>query len=315
MEDFGEKALATLRGLQLAEEAVREQGAKGQLDWERCLAGARRGRQKAWTEEVHEIMREQLLGQVGEEGQAEVRSASGPGAGAFLGGALDGEPRLPDVHFKAAIRRRLRISTQGAAGICRHKFKDEGGRLCGKPLDAKGWHARTCKVGGAVLRRHDRIRDWLAAWLGKMLYQEVATEQFVPKWDRIKRDHQGRPIVEKARLDVVFQGMAGKVYVDVAVVEAGSESAHALTRRALQDGAAAAEEENDKRKRYPGPDLVPFVVEAGGRLGEAAELLIRSVAPKDPVERSAAISEAKRALSNLVQLGNAEVVLGAEQGV
>ena len=67
-----------------------------------------------------------------------------------------------------------------------------------------------------------------------------------------------------------------------------------------------------KSKRYPGPDLVPFVVRAGGHLGEAAELLIRS---KEPLERLAAISAAKRALSNLVQLGKAAVVLGAEQGV
>ena len=57
------------------------------------------------------------------------------------------------------------------------------------------------------------------------------------------------------------------------------------------------------------------MVEAGGRLGEAAEALIRSVAPKDPAERSAAIAGAKRALSTLLQIGNAEVVIGAEEGV
>ena len=78
---------------------------------------------------------------------------------------------------------------------------------------------------------------------------------------------------------------------------------------------AAADAEDEKRKRYPGPDLVPFVVEAGGRLGEAAESLIRSVAPKDPVERSMAISAAKRSLSTLLQLGNAEVVIGAHSGI
>ena len=229
--------------------------------------------------------------------------------------ALEGEPRLPDSHFEVAIQRRLRIRPQTGAGTCRHKYKDAGGQVCGQPLDARGRHARTCKVGGAILRRHDRIRDWLAAWLGKMLGQEVATEQFVPKWDRIKRNRQGQQVVERARLDVVFQGLAGPIYIDVAVVEAGSESGQALARRAAEDGAAAALEEDEKRRRYPGPDLVPFVVEAGGRLGGAAELLIRSVAPKDPVERSAAISEAKRALSNLVQFGNAEVVLGAERGM
>ena len=57
------------------------------------------------------------------------------------------------------------------------------------------------------------------------------------------------------------------------------------------------------------------MLEAGGRLGEAAESLIRSVAPKDPVDRSLAISSAKRTLSTLLQMGNAEVVIGAEGGV
>ena len=61
--------------------------------------------------------------------------------------------------------------------------------------------------------------------------------------------------------------------------------------------------------------MIPFVVEAGGRLGEAAESLLRSVAPKDPAERSVAIAAAKKSLSSLLQLGNAEAVIGAEQGV
>ena len=57
------------------------------------------------------------------------------------------------------------------------------------------------------------------------------------------------------------------------------------------------------------------MLEAGGRLGDAAETLIRFVAPKDPVERSVAIASAKRTLSSLLQLGNAEVVIGSERGV
>ena len=69
------------------------------------------------------------------------------------------------------------------------------------------------------------------------------------------------------------------------MAEAASISLPTRGQRAARDGAAAASEENDKRRRYPGPDLVPFVVEAGGRLGESAEALLRSVAPKDPEER------------------------------
>ena len=165
------------------------------------------------------------------------------------------------------------------------------------------------------MRRHDRIRDWLAKWLSKMLNKQAATEQYVPKWDRWRANSHGVAELERARLDVVFQGLTGPVYIDVAIVEAGAGSPHARRLRSKHDGEAAAHEEDDKRKRDPGPDLVPFVLEAGGRLREAAETLIRSGAPKDPVERAAAVASAKRTLSSLLQLGNAEVVIGAERGV
>ena len=117
--------------------------------------------------------------------------------------------------------------------------------------------------------------------------------------------------MERARLDIAFQGRAGTVYVDIAVTEATTASAQALSQRARVDGAAAAHEEQEKHWRYPGPDLIPFVLEAGGRLGESAESFLRSVAPKDLEDRAAEIAAAKQALSCLLQLGNAEVLLGA----
>ena len=61
--------------------------------------------------------------------------------------------------------------------------------------------------------------------------------------------------------------------------------------------------------------MVLFVVEANGRLGEEAELLLRSVAPLDPSERAVEIAAAKRALSTLLQLGNAEIILSAQGGL
>ena len=83
----------------------------------------------------------------------------------------------------------------------------------------------------------------------------------------------------------------------------------------MHDGEAAAQKKDDKRKRYPGADLVPFVLEAGGCLGDAAETKISPVPPRDLVERSYASACAKRTLSTLLQLGNLEVVIGAERGL
>ena len=101
------------------------------------------------------------------------------------------------------------------------------------------------------------------------------------------------------------------MYVDIAVTEATTVTSRLLSQRAKCDGAAAASAERDKHWRYPGPDMVPFVIEAGGRLGESAEAFLRSVTPKDLEDRAAELAAAKQTLSCLLQLGSAEVLLGS----
>ena len=64
--------------------------------------------------------------------------------------------------------------------------------------------------------------------------------------------------------------------------------------------------------RYPGADLVPFVLETLGRPGEAAKAFRRALAPVDPEERSVALSEAWQSISTIIQMANAEALLTAE---
>ena len=105
-----------------------------------------------------------------------------------------------------------------------------------------------------------------------------------------------------------------RVYIDVAITNAVTNDVHRLRARAARDGAAAADKEDRKRLRYPGPDLTPFVVEALGRVGPCADALLRSMAPTDATERSRVLGAARQSLSALVQMGNAELVLSAAQG-
>ena len=175
---FGEAAPLTMQTLRQAESVLRNQGGETQGGWGNhkvnmgaVLSKTQDKRQKAWTKEVQDSLHKRLLTQLGEKERVEVRTAGGAGAGAFLGAALDEEQQLPDAHFKEAIRRRLRLKTRDASSTCRHKYSGTAGNLCGQVLDAQGQHARICKVGGAIVRRHDRIRDWLARWLSKMLDQ------------------------------------------------------------------------------------------------------------------------------------------------
>ena len=158
------------------------------------------------------------------------------------------------------------------------------------------------------MHRHDRIRDWLAGWIAEHSGQTVATEQYVPRWDRRKQDGT----LERARLDVVFQDHNGQtVYVDVSVPAASTTCPATARTRMARDGAAAARMEDSKRLRYPGPTLVPFVVEALGRPGSDAVALLRSFAPTDPEERSKVLGCAWQSLSVLLQTENAELLMSA----
>ena len=159
--------------------------------------------------------------------------------------------------------------------------------------------------------RHNRIRDWLANLVAALTGQTTLIEQLVPRWDRTVRVN-GTDTIEHAKLDVVFTNHHGqRTYVDVVVPTAGSTNPEIRRSRAVRDGAAAARAEDGKRVRYPGPDLVPFAVEALGQPGKDATAFLRSLAPADPELRSATLGSAWQALSVLLQMENADLALSA----
>ena len=164
------------------------------------------------------------------------------------------------------------------------------------------------------MRKHNRIRDWLAALLAEWTGRPTSTEQQVPKWDRWIRDSRvaGGWRIEAARLDVSFVDKHGRrVFVDVSVTDAASDDKERVRRRARADGVAADAQEDVKRLRYPGADMIPFVVEALGRPGESAIGLLRAQAPTDDAERSRALGQAWQALSVILQEELAESILTA----
>ena len=112
-----------------------------------------------------------------------------------------------------------------------------------------------------------------------------------PRWDRPvvdtatgrqKIDGEGNPVWERARLDLRIEGGPDEpvTYVDVVISDPRAECWERMA--ALADGAVAEEHASRKHGRYPAelvPNarMVPFSVEAGGRLGaEALELLERA---------------------------------------
>ena len=77
------------------------------------------------------------------------------------------------------------------------------------------------------------------------------------------------------------------------------------------------EREEHKRKRYPPAanphaELVPFVVEARGRLGAEVLPFLREHAPAEEPLRSAVMARATREISIITQKGLAALLLSAE---
>ena len=79
-------------------------------------------------------------------------------------------------------------------------------------------------------------------------------------------------------MDVIVHDGIVRSLVDATIVSplAGGDSfRNACARR---DGHAARRAECIKRARYPAPDLVPFALETGGRLGTAARSFLMRMA-------------------------------------
>ena len=105
--------------------------------------------------------------------------------------------------------------------------------------------------------------------------------------------------------------------MDVAYTNACSFDAAATLRAARTPGKAASEREEHKRKRYP-PEhhphaaLIPFVVEARGRLGAEVLPFLKQHAPAEEPLRSAVLARALHDISIITQQGLAALLLAAE---
>ena len=254
--------------------------------------------------------------------------------------AIRARLRIPYPAFLPRFQRE-----RGPAQHCNHQYSG-GSACCGHRLvrangaeDVKGIHQQLCNVGGGVDRRHNSTRDWLRTWLVDVCHVSWAdTEQHVPEWDQMvqaKCPVSGTPmfrtveteaglvqqpvmVPRHAVLDVGFRDDEGTLgYADVAYTNATSEDAAATMRAARTAGKSASEREAHKRQRYPPAanphvELIPFVVEARGRLGAEVLPFLRQHAPAEEPLRSAVLARATRELSIITQRGLAALLLAGE---
>ena len=295
-------------------------------------------RQRLLSRRRAEAARGRLLQSLPDAARARLRSCGGAGAGAWILATPTGEAtRLTDLEYKVCSRLRLRIPLhlEGAGKRCKNQRGGNPpggaepaapGGECSKPLDADGFHALVCQVGGLVIRRHHSLRDAFA-WIGQQAGYAVRTEVYEPAWTRARTNADGDLELDQARLDNRFEGPPSDplIYGDVVVTHPeGSACLHAA---ANEDGAAAAKAADGKHRRYPawalpGGRLIPFSVETFGRWGKEALDFLRgsadAVAEQNPQVaclghwgKVALLNAWHTRLSVALQKGNAKCLLQA----
>ena len=80
---------------------------------------------------------------------------------------------------------------------------------------------------------------------------------------------------------------------------------------ALRDETAADLATSQKARKYPGCEVYAFPIEAHGRLGNSATIVVRMLAPQNPSERSQAISSLYQDISCILQRHNADAIMAA----
>ena len=224
---------------------------------------------------------------------------------------------MPNEHFQVSVRDRLLLPLFPEGATCLHRAGT--GRVCGEALDRRGHHARKCCVGGALLARHNRLRDWSASAWTNAFTVPTSTEQHVPAWDlQVLDEDTGEVRVEKAILDVATSDptTGAPLWFDITVTCAHSDNAELLRSRVKRDGRAASDAAANKRRRYAaaGASLVPVAFEDGGRPSEDAVALIRRCGAAQEGDEGDGCSTARlwQQVSTILQLGNAEMVLTAK---
>ena len=201
-----------------------------------------------------------------------IKASGGPSAGAWL--AL---PSLPQHHvtnqeYATSVRSRAGCDVFHNLGVCKHYAKD---RHTGRPTpctvmcDAGGDHARLCRLGGWVVKRHNAMRDALAKEIEAVSQFPVHVEQH----DETMTDDDRHP-------DIDFYDVNGRHrWIDVSVVTPWIRS-WPSEPQAVRAGTLAANMEGVKRRKYPHLPLIPAVWEhlgrqACGRLADTSEKLAR----------------------------------------
>ena len=156
-------------------------------------------------------------------------------------------------------------------------------------------------VGGFVVARHDRIRDWAAARAKDYLQCKVDVEQDVAP-----------PVVKAAgRMDVVVAKYGHKLLIDVVVATVASSNAREQARRTKEPGRSLRTADARKLTTY-GPAVLALSVEDTGRIGPGTVRFLKELAEsQDMLPTGEAYRKLLAELQHIMLLGTTAILQAA----
>lgn len=257
-------------------------------------------RQRHLLRAKHEAMRAELLAALAPAPRAWFRSCGGPGGGAWMGWPPDGAANMPDGLFAVAARLRLGVATVRLPPTC--PFRTSGGVACGCHVDEMGHHCLSCPAAGHAIRRHNALRDALAAVV-------ATTGRATEPRKEVAMPLEGGDARADVEWTVVPEGRCR--VTDLAITNATAVSAlqHGAGHT---DGTAARMVGDAKRQKYSRSDVTPLIMESGGRFSDGFREALREIAPLQAASRSTWLSKAYYVLGMTVQSAQARTLRAAQ---
>ncbi|CAK0841389.1 unnamed protein product [Prorocentrum cordatum] len=200
-------------------------------------------------------------------------SATGKGAGAWLGPPARPDHHLADAHFRMAVRHRLGGLVRASDGPC--PFRKEDGTLCAGAVDTNGRHALCCSYGGFAVKRRNNLRDTIARTLREAGIRDIAVEPWI-------RPPTG-PGNPGLRADLGCTDSDGQwAYLDLAIVHPASQQSLQAGGAHAQGTAARLAEQAKRRKCNGVAGFQPLGFEVSGAMGESTRKWLAQQVPEGP---------------------------------
>ena len=159
------------------------------------------------------------------------------------------------------------------------------------------------------MKRHDRVVRVLASIITQITGTRVQIER---RTAEIRRIFRGR--LQEGQMDLLVTDIMGaRTYIDVTIVSPIVHTAYHLAAAAKKPGYAALRAEFGKRQRCPVPNIMPFVLEIGGRPGPTALRFIHDLVKTEGASRAHSIADVWATISTTLQSSIADQLHRAHQ--